>query len=159
MNRIIHIDQAITKLKRMTQAESSPVIEDELADILDECMLASLWLTATPYRIGDVVQPNVPDGHRYVCISPGTSGATEPNFDTGRDSETSDGDDLVWQEAGPEYACLWDLTLAAHRGWTLKASKALCAIDSSGDGQSAKNSQVFDHCEKMAMKFAPVMIG
>jgi hypothetical protein len=159
MSRIIDPEDALAKLTRMTQATSNPSIEADLEDILEECQLASLWVTATAYAVGDVVQPNTPNGHRYTCIAAGTSGATEPAFDTGRDSETSDGDDLVWQESGTDYACLWDLRAAAYEGWLLKAAKVSNDIDFSSQGTKFSQSQAYDMCLRQAQKFTPVFIG
>lgn len=159
MERITNEDTARSRLSRLTQADSNPIITSSLQDILAECRLASLWQASTAYSVGTVIQPNTPNGKRYVCVTAGTSGTTEPTFATGRDSTTSDGTTLVWQEDGDEYASLWDLRRAAYLGWKEKASKAVCAVDVKAGDQAFSNSQIFDHCEAMAKKFMPVMVA
>jgi hypothetical protein len=170
MERIRTEDAALLRLTRLTQAASSPDITADLADILVECKLAVLWTASTLYKVGDVVQPNTPNGHRYICIQGGTSGTSEPDWLTTdvKDSRSyrgtiiEDGSSdpiLTWREDGEEYASLWDMRRAAYLGWQEKISKAVCAVDASGDGTSVKNSQVYEHCKEQAAKFMPVMIG
>lgn len=177
MERITTTDNAVARLKRLTQAESNPVITDEIADLLSECALATLWVAATVYTTGDVVQPNTPNGHRYICIQGGTSGTTEPDWLvtdwvlnapldasslTYRNTIIEDGTSttvLTWREDGAEYAELWDMRAAAYKGWKLKASLCVCAVDVRTPDLSVSNSQVFEHCERMANKFMPVMVA
>lgn len=40
------------------------------------------WQASTLYEIGQVVEPTIPNGRRYECISSGVSGATEPTWST-----------------------------------------------------------------------------
>lgn len=54
-------------------------------------MLPSDWLGTTAYVVGDVVKATVYDGRRYVCTTAGTSGATEPTWNTTITGTTSDG--------------------------------------------------------------------
>jgi hypothetical protein len=168
MERILTNDAALARLTRDCQTASNPVITSDRQSILNECQIASLWVTGTVYKTGDVVQPNTPNGHRYICIQGGTSGATEPDW-LGPDDSLSyrntlitDGTSdpvLTWREDGEEYASLWDLRLAAYKGWKLKASLAICAVDVRTPDLSVSNSQLYEHCEKMANRFAPVMVG
>jgi hypothetical protein len=155
--RIILEDVALAELKRMTQADSNPVISDALG-ILRQCVLAELWAASTPYSVGTVIQPNTPNGYRFVCVTAGTSGSTEPTFSTWRDSTTSDGT-CLWREDGDEYLCLWDLQRAARMGWEEKLSKVVCAVDTKAGDQSFANSQLFEHCEKMISKYRSVMVA
>lgn len=160
MNRITTIDDAKDELIRLTQAEAHPVIdqEEELPSILNKCVLATLWTTGTAYIVGDVVQANVPNGKRFVCVISGTSGTTEPTFSTWRDSRTSDGS-VTWQEAGDEYLNLWDMDRAASLGWELKAQKALKAVNTVRGQQSYDLSVIYDRCIEQANRYRTVRVG
>lgn len=45
-------------------------------------LAADSWATLTAYVDGDIVQPTSPNGHTYLCVVAGTSGASEPTFPT-----------------------------------------------------------------------------
>jgi len=62
--------------------------------------LAQTWTTATTYTKGMLVQPTNPNGHTYVCIVGGVSGATEPTWPTDTNGVVTDGGTLSWQEDG-----------------------------------------------------------
>lgn len=157
--RITTQDAASTELKRLVQDTSTPAITAHIDALLEKHQRAALWEASTAYTVGAVIQPNDPDGHRYVCTVAGTSSTTEPDFDTTRDCLTGDGDDLVWKEAGPEYLSLWDLQAAAYDGWVMKMTLALCAVDVKTGDNSVSNSQIFEHCKAMVAKYAPTWIG
>ena len=61
--------------------------------------LASPWVGSTSYVLGNLVQPNPPNGHVYICISGGTSGASAPSWPTAKNSTVNDGA-AKWQENG-----------------------------------------------------------
>jgi hypothetical protein len=67
-----------------------------------------------------------------------------------------DGTILTWIEDGPDYPNVYDVRLAAHRGWILKSEKASGNYKISMGGQSFSRDQIYDHCLKMADSFAPV---
>jgi hypothetical protein len=157
--RITAEDDARTELERLTSASSTPSITSHIDALLEKHKKAALWEASTAYTVGDVVQPNSPDGHRYICTTAGTSSTTEPEFDTARDAATADGTVLVWSEAGPEYTCLWDLNAAAYEGWGLKEAAAICAVDIATGDTKISNSQIFDHIKAMRRYFAPTWIG
>jgi prepilin-type N-terminal cleavage/methylation domain-containing protein len=54
---------------------------------------------ASPYVVGQMVLPDVANGHVYKCTTGGTSSATPITWNTGSGSVTSDGP-VVWTEAG-----------------------------------------------------------
>lgn len=158
--RITLEDQALTRLKRLTQADSVPVIGPaDLQDILSHCKRAELWVAETAYAVGAVVQPNTPNGHRYVCIIAGTSDDNEPTFTEWREGQTSDGDDLVWEEAGSEYLCLWDLTRAAYMVMDQKLNMATCAVDVKTGEMSKSASQIFTHLKTLRDSFVTAEVG
>jgi hypothetical protein len=51
------------------------------------------------YVVGDVVQPATPNSHEYRCTTAGTTGGSEPSWNTGSGSTTNDGS-VVWTEVG-----------------------------------------------------------
>jgi len=56
-----------------------------------------LWAATTAYSLGDVVRPAAEPAECYVCTTAGTSGASEPTWNTGVGDTTSDGGGtLVW---------------------------------------------------------------
>lgn len=63
--------------------------------------LASQWRTNAPYAIGNIVEPDPPNGHVYKCIQGGTSHATTaPTWDPATASMTAEAAPSVvrWQE-------------------------------------------------------------
>ena len=54
------------------------------------------WQAETEYAVGDIVKATTYDGRRYVCITAGTSGTTEPSWDATIGNTTNDGT-VVWQ--------------------------------------------------------------
>ncbi|MCX6376323.1 MAG: hypothetical protein NTU88_09885, partial [Armatimonadetes bacterium] len=57
------------------------------------------WQALTEYAFGNYVKGTTPNGHRYRCITAGTSAATEPIWPTGT-AETVDDDTVTWMEDG-----------------------------------------------------------
>jgi hypothetical protein len=61
------------------------------------------WESATAYSTGDFVIPEgPPTGLRYVCVSGGTSGASEPSWPTTIGETVSDGS-VTWEARGFAY--------------------------------------------------------
>ena len=63
---------------------------------------------ATDYLEGAVVRPTVLNGHAYIALNDGTSGASEPVWPTGPGSTVVD-NDITWQEQ-PEDDCYSSLS-------------------------------------------------
>jgi len=55
---------------------------------------------STPYTLNALVLPATANGHIYKCTTPGTSGPSEPSWNTGTGSTTTDGT-VVWTECTP----------------------------------------------------------
>jgi prepilin-type N-terminal cleavage/methylation domain-containing protein len=55
--------------------------------------------TSSPYVVGQMVLPDVANGHVYKCTTGGTSAATPITWSTGAGSPTTDGS-VIWTEAG-----------------------------------------------------------
>jgi len=49
------------------------------------------WQSSTAYTVGDVVKASTYDSHAYKCTTAGTSGGSEPTWDTDNGDTTSDG--------------------------------------------------------------------
>jgi hypothetical protein len=162
-------DQSEAELafNRLCPPDVCPELSDgEVYTILEANHRASLWTVSTLYELGAVVIPTLANrtGHRYRLVrytdtaTDQLSGTTEPTWTTSRDSEVTD-NHVVWVEDGDDYdAVLWDIPEAAHAGWLLKASKASPTSDWQAGEMSIKSSQLFDHCERMAAKFAPFYV-
>lgn len=57
------------------------------------------WLMTTTYALNSVVQPTTPNNYYYVCIQAGTSGGSQPAFDTVIGKQYSD-KNIIWKNAG-----------------------------------------------------------
>jgi hypothetical protein len=66
-----------------------------------------------------------------------------------------DGTVLTWREDGPDFDNIYDVRLAAHRGWLLKAERASSMYQTSMGGQAFQRQQIYEHCVAMALQFAP----
>ena len=136
----------------------------EVYALVDDTLRCSFWLADTVYVAGDVVLPATSNGHRYICLTGGTSTATEPEWSVCRLSTTSDGDDLIWVEDGRAYRNVHDIKQAIHDGWLVKAAKAAKEVDATLAGGasagtfSAKANQIYEHCIQMADRWKPYRI-
>jgi hypothetical protein len=156
--------QALAKLKLLVAWTTDPALTAaEVQGLLDDALRVTEWATATEYAVGARIVTSDRNGRVYVCRDPGTSGATEPDW-----GETSghylgravdDGDDLVWVDAGPAFAELWDLRAAAQAGWLLKASRATDRFYFASSGQMFSRQQVIDNCLRMAGKYEPLFVA
>lgn len=59
------------------------------------------WAATTAYTVGDVVKASSYDSHSYKCTTAGTSGSSEPSWDTDNGDTTSDGT-VVWITYDPK---------------------------------------------------------
>lgn len=155
--------EAMAELKRLTQYETEPALDDgsDLIPILDAAKICSVWAASTAYSYGDEVVPTTANqnGRRFRCVKAGTSGSTEPSWSGFYGARVADDSTLIWEECGAQPKSLWDMRAAAYNGWMLKASKAAPDFDFAGAGESYKRSQVYEQCLKMAAKFLPVRIA
>jgi hypothetical protein len=153
-------EAALAELRLGLQPDAQPPLsEPELDQLLEKTQRADFWAAATAYLVGDIILPVTLNGHRFRCICAGTSGATEPAWPKSWGATISDGDELLWQEDGPEFKNVFDARSAIHYGWMLKASKVAHLHDTKTSGSSFSQSQVYDHCLQMADRFAPIGIA
>ena len=57
------------------------------------------WQASTTYAVGDLVRAVADNGHVFQCIAAGTSGGTEPSWDTNQHQNTAD-NTCEWVEFG-----------------------------------------------------------
>lgn len=154
---------ALQKLNDALQPNTEPrLTSQEVERLLDECQRAGIWAAETEYAYGAVIQPTAGNGRRYKATQSGTSGAAEPTWSVGRESQHTDGADaspLTWTEDGPAYLGLWDVASAASEGWMMKAGKASVAVNLKQQIGGIDASQVYDHCVKQAQLYAPIRVA
>lgn len=155
---------ALDELKRNVQPDVEPALDEatDLEPLLDAVQRASIWAVSTAYVYGDVVMPTTRNGHRYKCIVAGTSGTTEPTWLKSTAAQQTDGTSspaLTWQEDGPDYSNVFDVRLASHNAWVMKAGKVSELTDYWIGQQRVSEDQLFTHCMKMADRFAPLLVG
>ena len=118
---------------------------------------ADTWTASTTVAFGDVVTADPATGRWWLCVTPGTTGDTQPDWpDRDRqppfDKTVVDGS-VVWSDAGTAWTPTWDLDAAAAEGWRVKASKVAGRFDFTTDGQNFQRSQVAAHCRQMERMF------
>lgn len=160
MSDATELAAAQARLLSYVPVDKAPKLgEDEWKAKLTIC--ASTWTPATAYNVGDEVMPPIRNGHRYVCVVPGTSAATDPGFYFWSRSRGGSMQEvatppttpaLVWIENGPQYPSAYDVRQAAYECWDLKAQKAAAFIQ---DGDT-HFEQVYAQCVKMRDSFAPL---
>lgn len=80
-----------------------------------EAATAAIWVTLTPYALGDIRVPTTPNTHWYMATTGGTAAASEPTWPT-NGSTVTDGT-VVWQDMGViQYTAVTDYELDADYG-------------------------------------------
>jgi prepilin-type N-terminal cleavage/methylation domain-containing protein len=59
--------------------------------------VATVWQANTAYDPGNIIIPTTPNGFTYLCITGGTSGASQPSWSTTVGEVFSDGATVSWQ--------------------------------------------------------------
>jgi hypothetical protein len=144
----------LSRLNSLAQPSIEPtLIPSEIDAILDRNKRGSRWVTATVLVEGDVVFPTVRNGHRYLVVTGGTT-TTEPTWPTGMQSSVTAG--AEFEEAGIDYASVYDLRSALRECWELKAAKASELISSTDSGSE---QMIFQHCQEMVTKYSTPMVA
>lgn len=151
---------AFDRIRRRTDADCKPDICDALMDIIDDNMFASVWTANTAYGVGDVVQLYPRNGHRYACITAGTSDATFAAFPTSTDRYSRDeywvGDGtVVWLQAGADYPNLVNERAVLHECYMLKLARSAGLTDVTIQGRSVSGSQIPARFAELAMMYLP----
>ena len=158
---MLTLDKALAKLARQTAADVEPVLDGtDLAGLLEDAATAALWTAETAYVVGDKILATTGNGRVYRCRQVGTSDATEPDWGTCPylGQPFNDGAALVWEDAGPAPAELWDLRAATQAGWLLKAARLTAECDVTVGPQKFTLSQRVANCERMAARYAPLVV-
>lgn len=147
----------------LTPADLDAILDNPIRPLIKR---ASMWLVNTAYNFGDIILPSVKQGHRYRCTVAGTSDpTTEPLWPKTQGSTITEtvidtqGNVLTWQEFGPDFQNIYDVRLAAYRGWMLKAAKASKFYNVRLGGQQFDREQLYQHCLQQAAQFAPFAFG
>jgi hypothetical protein len=138
------------------------VTQAEIEAAIDKYKMADIWTLSTPYTVGDVVLPTARNGHRYRCVKGGTSGATEPDWLTRDGATITDGSGetaMRWQEAGMDYANVFDVDGCCFEvlGWKVK--RCAVAIDQRLPVGALNASQIYDHWKELRAQYAPLGMG
>lgn len=147
---------AIAKVTLHAATADQPTLTaGEVEGIVDGCKRAATWVAGTAYVIGAMIRPITPNGHYYRAVQGGTSGTTEPTWPKGRQSQVQDGLSdpvLIWEEAGQEKSSIYNVSLAIHQAWQLKAARAAQLVRLEGQNYQ----MVYEHCLEMARDSAPL---
>lgn len=140
--------KAVARLQRICDGETFPTIANaEIEDILDECEIAAVRQSETPYNVGDSIVTNPNNGRMYSAIEAGTTAATAPTF-TGY-KQKRDGT-VLWQDDGPAHLDLWDMGAARRKVLLLKATRCARLVDAKEGGVDQKWSQMHSHYAQQA---------
>lgn len=168
--------EALVWLASHCAADLEPKLTpDELDELLESARVADPagapprrpWTAATSYPAGRYREPVTVNGHRYVVVVAGVSGATEPSWPTSSGAQVTDGS-VVWAEAGTSWAQTWDLNEAAREGWLLKAGKCVgnhrlsgtTTVDEEGQPSAVVSSQpTAAECRRMAEEYAGSLVS
>lgn len=103
-NLIAHLDTGKTYNSGQKIWNSVPVIGGYAGWInIRTGVYAPVWQRNKRYNIGDIVSPNVNNGHYYQCVVDGTSAFSEPQFPTVSSSEVEDIANITFWEASTVY--------------------------------------------------------
>lgn len=146
------------QLRYMIVADDDPAVTDpEIRMLLDNTLIRSsfpAWTPQTAYTVGQQIVILPRNGIVYQAQTGGTSGATQPDFESGIFVESpelgtgtiTDGS-VVWEFSRIELA--YNLRRAAAEGWRLKAGKAANQYDFKTDVSSFQRDQLYKHCMEM----------
>lgn len=139
-----------------------PANDQSVVILAQKIATPAAWLATTAYTVGDAVRPVTANGHYYVCVVAGTTGAAEPTWPTASTGEVTDGT-VTWREYIASGSLVAELTptkiyspdeAAAYAGagsiahMMARAAFAanrridvtICTIDDSGTGVAATGS-------------------
>lgn len=165
-------NEALDQLQSMLDSDVDPVLTiGELAALLRDARRsdgagnppsntadAPTWRAATTYAFGDVVTADPAVGRYWMCVVPGVSSATQPDWPEQLGSpahvtRVTDGLAVEWLDVGTRWTPTYDIHAAAAAGCLLKSSKASSRFDFTTDGQTFNRSQVAAHWRHMASEY------
>ena len=151
------LEEAIAEVTFYAQTAEFPTLTPEqVSALVVKNQRATVWAPETAYKIGDVVQPIVPNGHFYKCKTAGASGESEPVWTLLESRTVVENSGVVWVECGLDLdGNLYNTRNAIHDAWMLKASMSAKDFDVSIDQQKWNRSQIYEHCLEMARAWSP----
>ncbi|KKM73893.1 hypothetical protein LCGC14_1405840, partial [marine sediment metagenome] len=103
--------------KASTEHEPEQIEIKTIKNVIDELLAGiSVWVQNTAYSVGDLAKPTSSNGFVFKCTTAGTSGGSEPTWDTDIQDTTAD-NTVVWTNVGKEitsyshclnYTVTWD---------------------------------------------------
>jgi hypothetical protein len=148
-----------------TKTEGAIADLSELEKILDDNLLATVWLPNHDYEVGEHVYPTSRNGHKYIVEKAGTSDATEPTFwpiseGNSRSQMWNQLGDIVngsvtFREDGVELEVGYDMDGASRQAWDKKCAKASEFVSTPGIDMA----KIFDRCMKMRDRFESMVIA
>jgi len=82
-------------LAQIENADEEAVCSVEPSSYYQACW-PSMWVATTAYSVGDIVRPPTDNDFVYECTVGGTSGGSEPAWETTQDNTFSD-NDITWK--------------------------------------------------------------
>lgn len=161
--------QAIKQLSDMCQSTLYPELTDnQLGNLIDQHKKFRSWEPSTPYVVGDMIVPTIPNGRVYQCIIAGTSTTTEPTFPSigyaiGQCFYNYVGTPpnfygLTFQDNGFITTEVYDVRASAKQAWLLKASIAANLANTSDGQMRIDLHTIQENCLQMAGKFRSFFI-
>jgi hypothetical protein len=161
--------QAIQQLSDLCQATLYPELNNnQLGNIIDQHKKFTTWQPNTPYVVGQMIIPSIPNGRVYQCIIAGTSTTTEPTFPSigyavGQSFYNYVGTPpnfygLTFQDNGFITQEIYDVRAAAKQCWLLKASIAANLANTSDGQMRIDLHTIQENCLQMAGKFRSFFI-
>ena len=161
--------QAIKQLSDMCQSTLYPELTDnQLGNLIDQHKKFRTWEASTPYIVGDMIVPTIPNGRVYQCVIAGTSTTTEPTFPSigyavGQAFYNYVGTPpnfygLTFQDNGFITQEIYDVRAAAKQAWLLKASIAANLANTSDGQMRIDLHTIQENCIQMSGKFRSFFI-
>ena len=151
------LEEAISEVTLSAQTDQFPNLSPEQVEsLVVKNQRATVWTAGRQYKIGDMVQPIVPNGHFYRRIIAGLSPTNEPTWTKRENWTVLENGENVWVECGADLnGNLYNTRNAIHDAWMMKASMAAKDFDVSIDNQKWNRSQIYEHCLEMARAWSP----
>lgn len=184
---MLSLSDALAQVQAQCAPTTDPILSpQEITDILTRQSTTSTWLPSTAYAYGQVIIPTIPMGRKYICVLPGTSGTTAPQWliapeFTGAVNPLAGSwwglgvmpfienvtatpwffgladNTCAWRDFGVFAGELYDIRAACYSAWMLKADKASDRIDSQiSRAQRANESLTYERCVDRARRFMPL---
>lgn len=183
---MLSISDAVAKVKRSCAPLVDPVLSDlDIAAILTDLAGAATWTAGAAHVYGQIVVPTAPLGRRFICVLPGVSGTTEPQWliapawtgsvnplagtwwglgvvpfvenVTGTPWFFGLADNTcAWRDYGGFAGELYDVRAATYQAWMLKAGRASADPKQKRVGPLMKEYMTYGQCLQQARRYQPI---